>query len=157
MPRKKKDGRFINYYIDRHIFERLEGYAQARGQQMTTAIERILQEHLDRHESLLPKSSILYCPECNQLTVGPACSGCGSRELRLPRGEDLCRLAETDIQWKDMLCDLLTRNRIPFITKNVLAAKLGTALERIRFYVPYSYLETAKQLQRLFFPALRVE
>lgn len=51
MPRKKKDGRFINYYIDRHIFERLERYAHARGQQMTTAIERILKEHLDKYEA----------------------------------------------------------------------------------------------------------
>ena len=51
MPRKKKDGRFINYYIDRRVFERLEQYAAEKGQQMTTAIERILEEHLDRYEA----------------------------------------------------------------------------------------------------------
>lgn len=54
MPRKKKDGRFINYYIDRKIFERLEHYAHAKGQQMTTAIERILLEYLDRYEAANP-------------------------------------------------------------------------------------------------------
>ena len=54
MPRKKKDGRFINYYIDRHIFERLERYAHAKGQQMTTAIERILLEYLDKYETAHP-------------------------------------------------------------------------------------------------------
>lgn len=57
MPRKKKDGRFINYYIDRRIFERLERYAHSKGQQMTTAIERILQEYLDKQESANPFKS----------------------------------------------------------------------------------------------------
>lgn len=57
MPRKKKDGRFINYYIDRGIFERLERYAKSRGQQMTTAIERILKEHLDKYDDTLPKKN----------------------------------------------------------------------------------------------------
>ena len=42
MPRQKKDGRHINYYIDRKVFEELEAYAQEKGQTMTTALERIL-------------------------------------------------------------------------------------------------------------------
>ena len=44
MPRKKKDGRHINYYIDRLIYERLEEYADEKGQTMTTALERILKQ-----------------------------------------------------------------------------------------------------------------
>ena len=51
MPRQKKDGRYINYYIDRKIFERLERYATDKGQTITTAIERILAEALDKYET----------------------------------------------------------------------------------------------------------
>ena len=51
MPRQKKDGRYINYYIDRKIFERLERYAADKGQTITTAIERILAEALDKYET----------------------------------------------------------------------------------------------------------
>lgn len=48
MPRKKKDGRHINYYIDRLIYERLEEYADEKGQTMTTALERILKQFFDK-------------------------------------------------------------------------------------------------------------
>lgn len=48
MPRKKKDGRHINYYIDRMIYERLEEYAEEKGQTMTTALERILKQFFNK-------------------------------------------------------------------------------------------------------------
>ena len=48
MPRPKKDGRHINYYIDRLIYERLEEYADEKGQTMTTALERILKQFFDK-------------------------------------------------------------------------------------------------------------
>jgi len=51
MPRKKKDGRHINYYIDRMIYERLEEYADEKGQTMTMALERILKDFFERNES----------------------------------------------------------------------------------------------------------
>ena len=38
MPRPKKDGRFINYFLDRTIYDRLKAYAEDKGQSMTTAI-----------------------------------------------------------------------------------------------------------------------
>lgn len=50
MPRKKKDGRHINYYIDRLIYERLEEYADEKGQTMTTALERILKQFFDKND-----------------------------------------------------------------------------------------------------------
>ena len=50
MPRKKKDGRHINYYIDRMIYERLEEYADEKGQTMTTALERILKHFFDEEQ-----------------------------------------------------------------------------------------------------------
>ncbi|MBQ8835092.1 MAG: hypothetical protein IJ001_09260 [Oscillospiraceae bacterium] len=162
MPRKKKDGRFINYYIDRHIFERLERYAQSKGQQMTTAIERILQDYLDRYEAAPPKGGTsMYCPNCNLLTDSPRCPACGSKNIRLPMSEDYCRLAELDTIWKDALADILTQHNIPFVTKNVLgaglAARIGPALEKIRFYVPYRCLEAARALHQGFFAGAQTE
>ena len=50
MPRKKKDGRHINYYIDRMIYERLEEYANEKGQTMTMALERILKQFFDKND-----------------------------------------------------------------------------------------------------------
>ena len=45
MAREKKDGRFINYYIKREVYEELKKYAEEKGQTMTTALERILEEY----------------------------------------------------------------------------------------------------------------
>ena len=56
MPRKKKDGRHINYYIDRMIYERLEEYADKKGQTMTMALERILKQFFDKADEEKRKS-----------------------------------------------------------------------------------------------------
>lgn len=48
MPREKKDGKFINYYIKREIYEELKKYSEEKGQTMTMAIERILKEYLQK-------------------------------------------------------------------------------------------------------------
>ncbi len=56
MPRPKKDGRHINYYIDRMIYERLEEYADEKGQTMTTALERILKQFFDKTDEEKRKS-----------------------------------------------------------------------------------------------------
>ena len=48
MPQKKKDGHYINCYLDRTLYLRLSAYAEEKGQTKTTAIERILKEFLDR-------------------------------------------------------------------------------------------------------------
>ena len=55
MPRPKKDGRYINYYIDRKIFEELENYAQEQGQTVTTAIENILSQFFEEQEEQTEK------------------------------------------------------------------------------------------------------
>ena len=56
MPRKKKDGRHINYYIDRMIYEQLEEYANEKGQTMTMALERILKQFFDKTDEEKRKS-----------------------------------------------------------------------------------------------------
>ena len=56
MPRAKKDGRHINYYIDRTIYERVEQHANEKGQTMTTAIERLLEKALNAEEAKSKKA-----------------------------------------------------------------------------------------------------
>lgn len=50
MPRQKKDGVYINYYIEKEVKERLDKYCDEVGQTNTTAIERILTKFLDEFE-----------------------------------------------------------------------------------------------------------
>ena len=46
MARPKKDGSYVNYYIDRELVEKLREYADDKGQTMTTALERIIKDFL---------------------------------------------------------------------------------------------------------------
>lgn len=49
MPRQKKDGVSINYFIRRDVKEKLDKYCEEVGQTATMAIERILDEHLNKY------------------------------------------------------------------------------------------------------------
>lgn len=49
MARTKKDGRYVNYDIEREIYEKLEKYCEEVGQTKTVAIERILTKYLDNY------------------------------------------------------------------------------------------------------------
>lgn len=57
MPRAKKDGKYLNCYLDRSLLERLASYAEDKGQTVTTALERILKQHLDEYETTKNKSN----------------------------------------------------------------------------------------------------
>ncbi len=46
MARQKKDGRSVNFYIDRSIIEKVEMYAEENGQTLTKAVERLLEKAL---------------------------------------------------------------------------------------------------------------
>ena len=50
MPRAKKDGVYINLRIERKLRERLESYAEEKGQTMTKALEIILQNFFDEED-----------------------------------------------------------------------------------------------------------
>ena len=50
MARQKKDGVFINYYIDKNVKEMLDEYCEDVGQTNTLAIERILRAHLEAYQ-----------------------------------------------------------------------------------------------------------
>ena len=47
MARQKKDGRSVNFYIDRQIIEKVEEYAENHGQTLTKAVERLLAQALE--------------------------------------------------------------------------------------------------------------
>ncbi len=159
MPRKKKDGRHINYYIDRKLHQRLERYAEDNGQSMTTALERILKEHLDRYapEEMAKPDLSGFCSNCNLLVPSDRCPLCGNRHVRPPKEDDYCYLTETESIWAGALSDVFSENQIPFLTKNWLgiglAAKIGPSLERVGFYVPFSHYAIAKELEEGFFSA----
>lgn len=51
MARPKKDGKHISFYANKDIVEMLEKYAEAKGQTKTTALERILEEHITNYYS----------------------------------------------------------------------------------------------------------
>ena len=157
MPRPKKDGRFINYFIDRTIYDRLKAYAEDKGQSMTTAIERILTAHLDEYEQARPISADgpAYCEACSLLTEQSRCPRCGSRTLRAPLDNDYCFLTEKELIWSTAMETLLTDNDILWVTKQALGAgltsKIGSMQERTRFYVPYSQFSAARRLDEEFF------
>lgn len=51
MPRPKKDGKMLNLYIDKKVIDRLERYAEDKGQTKTIAVERLLTKALDIEEN----------------------------------------------------------------------------------------------------------
>lgn len=66
MARPKKDGVFINYYIDRQVKEMLDKYCEEKGQTNTMAIERILKEYLSNYyikETQQTKSEVALEPK----------------------------------------------------------------------------------------------
>lgn len=52
MPRAKKDGKYINYYIDRKVYDLLQFYAEEQGYTTTMAIERILKQFFNTNKAI---------------------------------------------------------------------------------------------------------
>ena len=98
---------------------------------------------------------MLYCTRCQTPTEDERCPVCGSRKLRELREDDLCLAAEKDSIWGPALADLFRDNKIPFEMRSAigagLAAELGAAADRVRFFVPYEKLEAAKELEKAYF------
>ena len=47
MPRPKKDGRYLNLYLDRALHEEFEQFCESLGQTKTVAAERAFQMYMD--------------------------------------------------------------------------------------------------------------
>lgn len=50
MARRKKDGTYLNVYIETAIYEKLEALCEDAGQTKTVAVERALMLYLDAYE-----------------------------------------------------------------------------------------------------------
>jgi hypothetical protein len=84
------------------------------------------------------------------LTGEDVCPHCRSKKLRTPVDSDFCFLVEKEMIWGGMLADVLKQKGIPYYDKPVLGAGLtmetGMALERYRYYVPFSHLSEAREI-----------
>ena len=50
MAKPKKDGERISVYFERSILNRLRDYSDKKGQTMTLAMERIIEDFLDEYD-----------------------------------------------------------------------------------------------------------
>lgn len=49
MARAKKDGRYINYYVEKEVVDKLDQYCDETGLTKTVAIERILGKYFEEY------------------------------------------------------------------------------------------------------------
>jgi len=98
----------------------------------------------------------MYCEKCNILIEGKKCPVCGYKKVRKPVDDDVCFLVNKEMIWGEMLADVLKQNEIPFFYKKLLGAgvtvKVGTMMERYRFFVPFSHFSKAKEIVESLFP-----
>jgi len=52
MPRPKKDGKFINFYVKKDLVERLEQYSEKSMIPKTAILEAALQDYLDKSDDI---------------------------------------------------------------------------------------------------------
>ena len=55
MPRAKKDGKFLNCYINKEILEKLEQYCEKTSIPKTSVVEKALSQYLMQFEALMDK------------------------------------------------------------------------------------------------------
>jgi len=93
---------------------------------------------------------MMYCEKCRIVFSASACPICGNEKIRKPEAQDVCFLTEKDHIWSGMLEDVLKQHNIPVLTQSNIGAgmaiKTGPLFERIRFYVPFSWLEAARAI-----------
>lgn len=92
----------------------------------------------------------MYCEKCKNIVEGAPCPLCRGKVVREIEQDDLVYLVEKQAMWAEMLMDVLRQEEIPFSYRNTLGAALamsvGREMERYIFYVPYSYLDKAKDV-----------
>ena len=53
MSRPKKEGQYVNFYMDRSVFELLEQFSKETGLTKTVIMERAVQQYIDAMKSNL--------------------------------------------------------------------------------------------------------
>ena len=123
------------------------------------SICRVLGKSVDElfgeEEPTMDEGKIRYCPRCRALSTGERCPRCGNAELTEPTADELCFLTQQPYLWSEMLADVLRQNDIPVFTQNYLGAgmtsKIGSMMEQVSFYVPYSRFSEADDLVKTLF------
>jgi len=99
----------------------------------------------------------MYCENCCILFEGTVCPVCGSRDVRLPNSHDYCFLTKKEALWAEILEDVLQQNRVPVVNRTGRSAAMvlrsNPLNQEILFYVPYGWLERARELERSLFDA----
>ena len=94
----------------------------------------------------------MYCENCYRLVVSDPCPHCCSA-VREAEPRDSCFLTEQGYVQATILADILTQNRIPYMTKMRSIKGCGPIMMGNRlFYVPWQLLGGARQVvEELFY------
>ena len=96
-----------------------------------------------------------YCKHCMIPTDEENCPVCGEKHLWPVLPEDTCFVGELGVPWSDIFADVLRQKQIPCLMKPLWGAgwtaTLGSKFEQMRFYVPYEYLPSARELAEELF------
>ena len=92
-----------------------------------------------------------FCERCNALMQENRCANCGKKKLREVQDDDFCFFAVLEADKARYFEENLKLQNIP-------VALLGVGLDlrtrtsgSMKIYIPYSYLERAKEVYRLIF------
>ncbi|MBQ9481059.1 MAG: hypothetical protein IJU84_02725 [Clostridia bacterium] len=94
-----------------------------------------------------------YCENCNKVSEYDFCRDCGDGDLREVRGEDFCFLVECGTTFGEMLKSVFDKENIPcaLLPRGTgVRTALALKLENYRVYVPYAFLERAKEILEIF-------
>ena len=58
MPRTKKDGKFLNCYVDKEILEKLERYCGKTSIPKTSVVEKALSQYLMQFEEKIKQKGV---------------------------------------------------------------------------------------------------
>lgn len=97
-----------------------------------------------------------YCRKCHILFEDDRCPRCGNRYVYRPEADDFCFLTEKEFLWAEILEQALKEEGIPVVTdetvvgawKSKVIDTLGT---RHRIFVPFAYLDRAREIEREMF------
>lgn len=92
-----------------------------------------------------------YCENCKLLFDSGKCDFCEKDDLRNVKDDDLCFLTEKGNVYSGILKDALKTENIPYETHCVKdgckAAIPDPMVESVRFFVPYAFLNRAKEIE----------
>lgn len=95
--------------------------------------------------------AMYYCENCRLLLDSDCCPFCKSDKLREVKDEDYCFLTEKASVYSGVLKEALEKEKIPYETHSAISSckslKHGPGVETYRFFVPYSFLNRAKEIE----------